>query len=129
MATAVETVDAFIELICARDVESACDHLAPDVVDDIVPMAAVEGRDAARSLLDALIAGADEVEWVVHRQVGDATTVMNERTDRFHVDGRWIEIPVAGIFEVTDGQITLWRDYFDLASFTSQLTQPGDQPS
>jgi limonene-1,2-epoxide hydrolase len=29
---------------------------------------------------------------------------------------------VAGIFEVgDDGLITLWRDYFDMATFTDQL--------
>jgi limonene-1,2-epoxide hydrolase len=31
-------------------------------------------------------------------------------------------MPVAGFFEVTDdGQISLWRDYFDLPTYTTQL--------
>jgi limonene-1,2-epoxide hydrolase len=29
---------------------------------------------------------------------------------------------VAGVFEVdADGRISLWRDYFDMASYTGQL--------
>jgi len=46
---------------------------------------------------------------------------MNERTDRFEMGGRWIELPVAGLFTVQDGKITLWRDYFDDATFRQQL--------
>ena len=66
------------------------------------------------------------MDWVVHHQVeqvdGPGTgTVMNERTDRFEMGGRWIELPVAGLFTVQDGKITLWRDYFDDATFRQQL--------
>jgi limonene-1,2-epoxide hydrolase len=25
----------------------------------------------------------------------------------------WVELPVTGVFEVHDGRITLWRDYFN----------------
>jgi limonene-1,2-epoxide hydrolase len=45
---------------------------------------------------------------------------MNERIDRFLVDGRWIEIAIAAIFTVRDGKVTLWRDYFDLESYRRQ---------
>jgi limonene-1,2-epoxide hydrolase len=35
---------------------------------------------------------------------------------------KWIDLPVMGTFEVDgDGRITLWRDYFDMATFTDQL--------
>ena len=66
------------------------------------------------------------MEWVVHHQVEQADgpgsgTVMNERTDRFEMGDRWIELPVAGLFTVRDGTITLWRDYFDDATFRQQL--------
>jgi limonene-1,2-epoxide hydrolase len=46
---------------------------------------------------------------------------MNERLDRFEMGGRWVEIAVAGVWEVAGGRITLWRDYFDLAMFTRQM--------
>ena len=35
--------------------------------------------------------------------------------------GKHVELPVMGVFVVKDGKISLWRDYFDLASYTSQL--------
>jgi limonene-1,2-epoxide hydrolase len=48
---------------------------------------------------------------------------MNERVDRFTMpDGKTIAIRVAGVFEVRDGKVAVWRDYFDLAEFNNQMT-------
>jgi limonene-1,2-epoxide hydrolase len=47
---------------------------------------------------------------------------MNERSDRFRIGEAWIDLPVAGVFEVgEDGRISLWRDYFDMKMFTDQM--------
>ena len=35
---------------------------------------------------------------------------------RFEVGGKKIELPVMGVFEITDGKIAAWRDYFDMAA-------------
>ena len=48
--------------------------------------------------------------------------VLNERVDRFNMGGRWVELPLAGVFEIKAGKIVLWRDYFDRESFTKALT-------
>ena len=49
-----------------------------------------------------------------------ANFVMNERTDVMRrKDGGEIPLPVTGVFEVVDGKIAAWRDYFDLATVTS----------
>ena len=37
-----------------------------------------------------------------------------ERLDRHRLDHGWRELPVNSVFEVHDGLITVWRDYFDL---------------
>ena len=53
-------------------------------------------------------------------------TVLTERTDRFLLkDGRWVELRVMGSFEVVDGQITAWRDYFDLGQWARALAPGG----
>jgi limonene-1,2-epoxide hydrolase len=47
---------------------------------------------------------------------------MNERVDRFTMaDGKDVAIRVAGVFEIRDGKVAVWRDYFDLAEFTNQM--------
>jgi limonene-1,2-epoxide hydrolase len=46
---------------------------------------------------------------------------MNERVDSFVMGPKKIELPVAGVFEIQNGKISAWRDYFDLASFQKQM--------
>lgn len=110
-------VTEFITAIERGELEAALALLSDDCEYDNVPMGKAFGRDAVRNTLAPFLAGYDRVEWVVHHQVasGDRThgVVMNERLDRFRKGGTWVELPVAGVFVVQHGQITLWRDYFD----------------
>lgn len=48
---------------------------------------------------------------------------MNERTDSFKIGDDTIALRVIGVFELTNGKISAWRDYFDLQQYMSQLPQ------
>lgn len=62
--------------------------------------------------------------WPVLSQLESGRRVANERIDRFRIGEGWLELPVAGFFEVDDdGLITLWRDYFDLATYTNEMAK------
>ena len=52
--------------------------------------------------------------------------VMTERVDVFKISDRSFELAVMGTFEVIDGKIAAWRDYFDMNQFSNQL---GDHQS
>ena len=109
-------VDEFVRRICAFDLDAACELVTDDIEYDNVPIGKSFGPDGIKAVLAPLMGGVEEVEWIVHRQVARGDIVLNERSDRFRVGERWIELPVAGVFEVTDGKISLWRDYFDAAA-------------
>jgi limonene-1,2-epoxide hydrolase len=119
--TPVETVTAFMKAAADRDYDTALGLLADDVEYQNMPLPAVRGAAAVKETLEMLLASAESSEWVVHRQVANGHLVMNERTDRFLVNGNWIELPVAGVFEVSGGRIVLWRDYFDLETIMKQM--------
>ncbi len=120
--TPEEVVDEFIRRICTMDLDAACELVTDDCEYDNVPMAKVHGPAGIREVLAPFLGGCEEIDWVVHHQVEQGDVVMNERVDRFErADGTWLELPVAGVFEVVDGKIALWRDYFDLGSFQRQL--------
>jgi limonene-1,2-epoxide hydrolase len=117
-----QVVASFIAAVEGLDVESAVALLAPDVTYDNVPVGPIIGRDAAKATLASFLGVAEQVEWRVLRQVADGRAVANERLDRFRFPGGWLELPVAGFFEVgEDGLISLWRDYFDLATYTRAM--------
>jgi limonene-1,2-epoxide hydrolase len=120
--TPEETVNAFCAAAAKRDYDTAFAYLAEDVEYQNMPLPPVHGHAGVRETLEALLAVCTDSEWVVHRQLAAGTTVMNERTDRFQMHGRWVDLPVAGVFEVQDGQIVLWRDYFDLPTIVNAMT-------
>jgi limonene-1,2-epoxide hydrolase len=44
-----------------------------------------------------------------------------ERVDAFRLPNKSFEPAVMGIFEIKDGKIKAWRDYFDLNQFTIRM--------
>lgn len=117
-------VDEFIRRVVAIDLDGACELVSDDLEYDNVPVGKNHGPDGLKAFLEMMVGGVDEVQFVTHRQTTADNVVMNERTDRFRIGEAWIELPVAGVFEVNDaGKITLWRDYFDMATYTDQMTK------
>jgi limonene-1,2-epoxide hydrolase len=120
--SAEDIVDEFMARIVRMDLDGACELVSDEIEYDNVPMGKVYGPDGIKGFLGPMVEALDEVDWVIHRQTASDSLVLNERTDRFGKDGKWMELPVAGVFEVRDGRITLWRDYFDMTTMTEQLT-------
>lgn len=123
MPSAESVVNDFLTAICDHDLDAALALCADDVVYDNVPMSPVTGPEQIRQVLHGFLGAASQIEWIVHRQVASEHVVMNERDDRFLINGEWLSLPVAGVFEVRDGKITLWRDFFDLPTLQTQMEQ------
>ena len=47
--------------------------------------------------------------------------VMVERLDRTEAGDRKVDLPCCGVFEMRDGRIQVWRDYFDMATYTRAM--------
>ena len=122
--TPVETVTAFVRAIERKDVDAAVALTTPDVSYENMPIEPIVGHDGLRATLDMFLAPASEVDWQIVRQFEVGSTVMHERLDRFKIGNGWLDLPIAGVFEVTDeGLISLWRDYFDMATYQRQLAE------
>ncbi len=75
------------------------------------------GPDAAHAVLSRFAAKWDVTLEVVHL-VGDGNAVLTERSEHFvHRAGTKdsFTLPVMGTFELRDGKISVWRDYFELS--------------
>jgi limonene-1,2-epoxide hydrolase len=122
--SAGDVVGRFIAAIEAKEVEAALALAAESISYENMPIAPIVGRDGLAATLRAFLDPAAEVEWRILRQVEAGSVVVNERLDRFRIGDGWIELPIAGVFEVDDaGLITLWRDYFDMGSYQRQLAK------
>ena len=119
--TATDIVTAFIDHLNAMRMDDAFALLADDIVYHNIPMKPVTGPAAVKAVFDQIPFNA--VEFITHHSAEHDYTVLNERTDRFKLaDGRWVELRVMGVFEVQDGKISAWRDYFDLGQWMAQLS-------
>ncbi len=118
-----ETVMAFIRAWEAKDTQAVLDGLTPDAFYHNIPMDPLQGTEAIRQFVEPFLSAATKVQWDVHHIAENADgTVLTERTDHFEMaDGKKISIRVMGTFELENGKIAKWRDYFDLAEFQSQM--------
>jgi len=124
MSENTDLIDAFVAAWGKQDLDELMSFFTDDAVYTNIPIDPPnEGREAIRKIIEGFIGMAQKIEFVVHLQTENAQgVVMNERTDRFLIGDRWAEARVMGVFELRDGKIAAWRDYFDLAQFNSQMS-------
>ena len=125
MSQNVDTVNGLMRSFEEQNVEKTLSFFNEDAVWTNIPMPnPAKGLDEIRKALSNFGFTPEKVEFVIHNTAENAAAnvVMNERTDRFKTDKGWIGIRVMGVFEMKNGKVQEWRDYFDLAEFQKQLT-------
>ena len=115
-------VERFLELLQAGEIDEAVEMLAVDVRYENVGLPTVHGRERVRRLFGrAMREPGAGFEAYLHAISTDGSSVLTERTDVLLMRRLRIQLWVCGRFDVQDGQIVLWRDYFDFANFTIGL--------
>ena len=118
---AEQVVNAFMAAFDRKDLDGALALVTDDCDYDNVPLGDMRGREKMREFLAPIVAGNEPVQFEVLRQAAGDKVVMNERIDRFVMNGKPVALPVSGVFEVVDGKISFWRDYFDKGMFMKAL--------
>ncbi|MDF2826948.1 MAG: limonene,2-epoxide hydrolase [Mycobacterium sp.] len=118
-ATIVET---FLNALADQDFDAIESLLAYDVAYQNVGLPTIHGRDRVAKLMRGM-EGKMAFEVKFHRNVAQGSTVLNERTDAIVVGPLRMQFWVCGVFEVENGRITLWRDYFDYLNFTKAIVR------
>ena len=85
-------------------------------------MEPAKGKAAIRAAIAAFTDTAESVQFKVLASAAVGNRVMNERADTLVTRaGKKAEVPAAGFFEIKEGKISAWRDYFDLQTFSKQM--------
>jgi limonene-1,2-epoxide hydrolase len=125
--TSDQIVTSFLQAIERKDIDAAVAALSESISYENMSMRPIVGPEAVAKALHGFVDAAEEVDWQIVRQDAVGNVVYNERVDRFRFSGGWLELPVAGVFELdAAGKITLWRDYFDMASYQRQYAEVGN---
>jgi limonene-1,2-epoxide hydrolase len=106
------TVEGFLNALQDSDLEAAEAALDDNLVYENVGLPTIRGSARAIKLFRQM-EGRAALEVKIHRIAADGAAVLTERTDALIFGPLRLQFWVCGVFEVHDGRITLWRDYFD----------------
>lgn len=107
------TVEVLLSSLQAMDVDGAGAVLDDNLVYQNVGLPTIRGRARAMKLFRAM-EGRLGFEVKIHRIAVNGSSVLTERTDVLVLGPVRLQFWVCGVFEVHNGRITLWRDYFDV---------------
>jgi limonene-1,2-epoxide hydrolase len=116
------TVEVLLAALQDQDIDAAGAVLDEHLVYQNVGFPTIRGRARAMKLFRGM-EGRAGFEVKTHRIAVNGSTVLTERTDALVFGRVRLQFWVCGVFEVTDGRITLWRDYFDMFDFSKALAR------
>jgi limonene-1,2-epoxide hydrolase len=119
VADSEQVVREFCDVWSSSDLDRIMSFFADDAVYHNIPMDPVVGTEAIRSFIEGFTAMVDRVEFEITNLAVNDNVVLTERVDTFVRSAGSIGLPVMGTFELTDGKISAWRDYFDMAQVTA----------
>lgn len=119
-ASPLDVVKTLLTTLMNKDYDAGVKYVSADCEYTNIPMATVKGPAGVRAVLEPFFAPTIRNEFTVLREAVAGPVVFLERLDRHLLATGWVELPVAGVFEVHDGLVTVWRDYFDAATIVSK---------
>jgi limonene-1,2-epoxide hydrolase len=113
-----QVVRDFIASWPGGDAAKLASFFSEDAVYHNIPMDPIKGREVIEAALAGFMGMVEQIRFDTIHLVAEGDIVMTERIDHF--------IRPERTFEVHDGLITAWRDYFDMNQFTSQMAEEAD---
>ncbi len=117
-----ETVRNFCAAWPRLNLEEVMAYFTDDAIYHNIPLAPLSGRDAVRKTIEGFVKGWQKAEFELLNIAAAGDVVFTERIDHIDAGGKHVDLPVAGVFELRDGKIAAWRDYFDLPTYTKAMS-------
>lgn len=107
-----DIVQSFLFALADSDLETFESLAAPELLWQNVGLPSLRGRARIMKLLRRS-QGSMGFAVKFHSIAVEGDTVLTERTDAIIFGPLRLQFWVCGRFEIRDGRVTLWRDYFD----------------
>lgn len=115
-----ELVRAMLSAWERRDTRFIVENLTDDAVYHAVPLRPITGKAALAAWVETFEDVAPG-RLEIRNQVVTGDVVMNERTDTITVEGTEVTLPICAVFEIEEGRIKAWREYFDLVGLQASI--------
>lgn len=120
-AQSEEIVERFLNALMQQDHVTISELLHPDIVYTNVSLPTFKGGKRVAGLIKLALSSARKLKVKNHQLVAKENIVLTERTDILEIGPLHVGFWVCGTFEVEDGKIILWRDYFDWLNVSKGL--------
>ena len=117
MKTNEEIIGAFIAAWSRLDVEELVEFFTPDGTYHNMMNKPVSGHADLRRFIGGFLRSWTETNWEIVNLLSRNDIVVAERVDHTRLADKQVDLPCCGVFELKDGKIAVWRDYFDLATY------------
>ena len=121
VSTQVQIIDRFHRAFAKGDFQSVMDCCTDDVVWDNVPMKPIVGKQAVLTFLEKFARGMSDPRYERKNVLERDGLVMVEGVENYVKNSKSVRVPYMAAFEIRDGKISQWRDYFDLSTVERQL--------
>ncbi len=112
----------FIAAWSNLNAEELADYFTENGVYYNLPYDPVKGKENIEKFIGQFIQKWTATDWDIISILATDDLVMVERLDRTKVGDKNIDLPCTGIFEMKNGLIKEWRDYFDGATYFNALS-------
>jgi len=123
MSDNVQTIKAFIAAWSNLDVDELVGYFCEDGIYYNMPAQPVQGHEKLKLFIEGFIAMWTKTTWETLNIVGEGNVVIVERLDRTEVGDIKVDLPCCGVFEMEEGKIKIWRDYFDMGTYTKPFSK------
>ncbi|MBW2241663.1 MAG: nuclear transport factor 2 family protein [Deltaproteobacteria bacterium] len=117
MSSNTELVRAFCEAWSRLDPVELAGYFAEDGVYHNMPTGPIKGRAEIENFIRGFAGSWTKTDWEVLNLAETGDIVIAERVDRTELGDKKVDLPCAGVFEIRNGKIAVWRDYFDLGTY------------
>jgi limonene-1,2-epoxide hydrolase len=121
MSESTELIREFCRAWSRLDPAELAQYFTEDGVYHNMPTGPVKGRAEIEQFIRAFAGSWTATEWEIISLAEGEGVVIAERLDRTTAGDKSVDLPCTGIFEIRDGKIAVWRDYFDLGTYVRAM--------
>ena len=121
MSANTDLVEAFCAAWSRLDPVELAGYFAEDGVYHNMPTGPVKGRKEIEGFIRGFTASWTKTDWEIVTLAEAGDVVIAERVDRTKAGEKSVDLPCAGVFEMENGKIKVWRDYFDLGTYARAM--------
>ncbi len=123
MSDNVQTIKDFIAAWSNLDSDELVGYFSEDGIYYNMPTQPVQGKEQLKQFIGSFISNWTKTNWDTLNIIGKGDVVIAERLDRTEVGDIKVDLPCCGVFEMEDGKIKVWRDYFDMGTYTKPFSK------